>query len=81
MPYLAETLLFLAPFAIFLAWRRLYPGAVPRAVTLWLALAGLACGLAGAAWYGFSVRSGAHVPYQPAELGPNGEVVRGHAPP
>lgn len=80
MPYLAELLLFLAPFAIFLLWRRLNPGAAPRVTTLWLALAGVLLGLAGAAWYGFSVRRGEHVAYQPAQLGADGRIIPGQAP-
>ncbi|WP_149539813.1 hypothetical protein [Siccirubricoccus phaeus] len=77
MPYLFEILLFLAPFALFLAWRRLAPGMAPRPKALWLAAAGLACAMAGLAWYGFSLRSQPHEEYRPAQLGPDGRIIQG----
>ena len=51
MPYLIEALLFLAPFAAFLIWRRLNPGREPGAVLLALAGCGAALMLAGVWWF------------------------------
>jgi hypothetical protein len=81
MAYLAEILLFLAPFGIVLLWQRLAPGATPRTATPWLAAAGLACAMAGAVWYGFTVRQGEHADYQPARLGADGRIIPGQSSP
>jgi drug/metabolite transporter (DMT)-like permease len=80
MPYLAEILLFLAPFAIFALWRRFNPSTEPSPRVLWLALAGVGCGLVGAVWYGFSVRTRPHAEYVPARIGEDGRVIPGQAP-
>ncbi|MCO6419806.1 hypothetical protein JYK14_27110 [Siccirubricoccus sp. KC 17139] len=79
MPYLFEILLFLTPFALFFAWRRLAPSLAPRPAMLWLTLAGLGCAMVGLAWYGFSLRSQPHEAYRPAELGPDGRVIQGRS--
>ena len=81
MPYLVETLLFLAPFAGFALWRLLNPGHALSAAVIWLSLAGVGCGIGGAIWYGqyVSLRPGSV--YVPARLGSDGTVVPGHAEP
>jgi hypothetical protein len=74
LAYLIELLLFLAPFAGFLAWRRANPGqSVPVWLICLLAVAVLV-GAGGAIWYGLSVSLAPGV-YVPAQLGPDGQVL------
>ncbi|MBL6454283.1 hypothetical protein JMJ55_03035 [Belnapia sp. T6] len=81
MPYLVEILLVLAPFLLFALWRRLSPGPVVPAAAVWLLLAGVICGMAGAVWYGFSVSLEPGTVYVPARLGPDGRVLPSGAEP
>lgn len=75
MPYVAEILLFLLPFALFALWRKLYPDAEPSRVLLVLAALGIVLAAAGAAWYGLNRRLEPDRPYEPAHLR-DGQVVR-----
>ncbi|MEN9498846.1 MAG: hypothetical protein RIS83_665 [Pseudomonadota bacterium] len=68
MPYVFEALLFLAPFAAFLLWRRLNPGREPSGVLLWLAACGAVLMVAGALWYGLSRASAPGAHYLPARI-------------
>jgi hypothetical protein len=81
LPYLAEFLLFLAPFAVFGLWRKLNPGREVAGAVVWLMLAGVGLGIAGAVWYARSVRIEAGETYVPARLGPDGRVVPGRGIP
>jgi len=81
MPYLLELLLFALPFAAYALWRRFNPGAEPGSRMVWLALAGIGLGIAGAAWYGLSVSMDRGTVYVPARLGPDGQVIPGRAEP
>ena len=80
MPYLIEALLFLAPFAAFLIWRRLNPGREPGTVLLVLAGCGAALMLAGALWYGLSRASAPGSKYDPARIDGT-EITPGHMEP
>ncbi len=80
MPYLAEILLFLAPFAAYALWRRLNPGVEPSPAEVCLALAGVGLAMAGAVWYGLSVSMAPDMVYVPARI-EDGRVVPGHAEP
>jgi len=75
LPYLIEFLLFLAPFAGFLLWRRLNPGQTVPAGLVWALALALLCGIGGAIWYGFSVSLEPGSVYVPAQLGPDGQVL------
>ena len=81
MLYLVEYLLFLSPFALFALWQRLNPGREVAGIVVWLMLAGVGCGIAGAAWYARSVRIDAGAVYVPAHVGPDGRVVPGRGVP
>ncbi len=81
MIYLIEFLLFLAPFAGFGLWRKLNPNSEVPGVVVWLMLAGVGLGLAGAVFYARSVRIEAHDTYVPAQLGPDGRIVPGRGVP
>ena len=80
MPYLIEALLFLAPFAAFILWRRLNPGREPSGVVLVMAACGAALMLAGAVWYGLSRSSAPGSTYVPARIDGN-EITPGHMEP
>lgn len=79
MAYLLEFLLFLSPFAVFALWQRLNPGREVAGAVVWLLLAGVGCGIAGAVWYARSVRIEPGATYVPAHVGPDGRVVPGHS--
>jgi len=79
MPYLAELLLFLLPFAGFALWRRLNPAVEPDGRFVVAALLGAGLLLAGAVWYGKSVSMQPHANYVPAQLGADGQVRQGGA--
>ena len=82
MPWLAEILLFLTPFALYGVWRRLFPERTPpEGRALWLALAGILLGAALAAGYGLSRRMESGTTYVPAQMGADGRIERGHAEP
>jgi drug/metabolite transporter (DMT)-like permease len=81
LPYLAEFLLFILPFAAFFLWQRFNPGREVAGAVVWLMLAGVGCGLAGAVWYARSVRLETGATYVPARLGPDGRIVPGGAEP
>ena len=82
MPWLAEILLFLTPFALYGVWRRLNPGRrPPEGRTLWLALAGILLGAGMAAIYGLSRRMESGTVYVPARMGSDGRIESGHAEP
>ena len=81
MPYLVEFLLFLSPFALFALWQKLNPGREVAGVVVWLLLAGVGCGMAGAVWYARSVQLEAGAVYVPAHVGPDGRVVPGRGVP
>jgi drug/metabolite transporter (DMT)-like permease len=80
MPYLAEFLLFLVPFAAYALWRRLNPGREPSSRVVWLALAGIGLGLAGAVSYGLSRSIGRDSVYVPPVYR-DGQLIPGHAEP
>ena len=80
MPYLIEALLFLAPFAAFLVWRRLNPGREPGALLLVLAACGAALMMGGALWYGLSRASAPGARYVPAKI-EGGDITPGHMEP
>ena len=81
MPYLIEFLLFLTPFAGFGLWRKLNPGREVPGAVVWLLLAGVGLGMAGAVFYARSVRIEADETYVPARLGADGRVVPGRGAP
>jgi hypothetical protein len=74
VPYLAEFLLFLLPFAAFALWRRYNPAVEPDRRLVLAALAGVGLMLAGAVWYGQAISMRPHAVYMPATLGPDGRV-------
>jgi hypothetical protein len=65
MPYLAEALLFLSPFALYALWLRLNPGRAVGAHVIALALVGLVISIGGAVWYGLSRGMDPHSLYVP----------------
>ena len=75
---LVPVLLFLAPFAGFLIWRRFRPRPAPGRPG---EEAGLALAAAGLAAYGLSRRMEQGSTYVPARLEPDGRIERGHAGP
>ncbi len=77
---LTEFLLFLAPFAAFVAWRRVAAGGGPSPAMLVLILVGLAVLGAAMAWIAESQSLGRTARYVPARL-EDGRVVPGHAAP
>jgi hypothetical protein len=82
MPYLVEILLFLVPFALYLAWRRLDPGfTTADPGLLRLAALGVALALAGAIAYGLLGRREPGAVYVPATLGRDGALHPGHMDP
>ncbi|MBP0491347.1 hypothetical protein [Roseomonas indoligenes] len=54
MPYLAEAILFLAPFALYALWLRFNPGRAVATHVIALAVAGLVVAIGGAIFYGLS---------------------------
>jgi drug/metabolite transporter (DMT)-like permease len=77
--YLVQFLLFLTPFAIFALWRQLNPEREPPRIVIWLLLAGIGLGAAGAIWYGQRVSVEAGSVYIPATVGPDGQIIPGRA--
>jgi drug/metabolite transporter (DMT)-like permease len=75
LAYIIQFLLFVAPFAGFLAWRRLNPERPVPAGLIWALAAAILCGIAGAVWYGQSVSLAPGSVYVPAQLGPDGQVM------
>jgi MFS superfamily sulfate permease-like transporter len=76
----AEALLLVAPFAIFLIWRRVSAGNGPSLPVLAATLAALLAFGAALAWFGIARRIGPSERYVPAKL-VDGRVVSGHAAP
>ncbi len=81
MPYIIELLLFLAPLAGFLVWRRYNPGRPVPSGLVWLLALAILGGIGGAVWYGLSVSLAPGSVYVPAQLGPDGQVVPHRAEP
>jgi len=78
MPYLIETALFLAPFAIYAVWLRFNPGRAVGTHVLALALIGLAISIGGAVWYGLSRSMDPYAIYVPPSV-TEGGIVPGHS--
>lgn len=76
MPYLVEILLFILPFAAYALWRWLNPGVEPGPRVVLAGLAGVLLMFLFALWYGLSVSMSPHERYVPAQLGPDGRVMR-----
>lgn len=76
----AEALLFVAPFAVFLIWRRVSAGGGPSLPLLAATLALLLAFGAALGWLGVAKRIGPRERYVPAKL-VDGKVVAGHAAP
>ena len=74
MPYLAEIVLFLLPFAAYALWRRFNPQVEPEPRIVLLALAGIGLAMAVSVWYGLSVSMAPHAVYVPAEMGEDGSI-------
>jgi hypothetical protein len=82
MAALIAVLLTLAPFALYLAWRRYGGGGgEPSSGVILALLAGVGLMLGAGAWYGLSRSFDAGETYVPAVLGPDGRIQRGHAEP
>jgi hypothetical protein len=81
VPYAIEVILFLLPFAAYAVWRRFNPAVVePSSRLLALAIAGVACALAGAVWYGLSRSMDRGAVYVAPRL--SGDAIEpGHAEP
>jgi hypothetical protein len=80
MPYLAEALLFLSPFALYALWLRLNPGRAVGRHAIALALVGLFLSIGGAVWYGLSRGMDPHAAYVPPHATAGG-IEPGHAAP
>ncbi|HEY8612632.1 MAG TPA: hypothetical protein VIL69_15265 [Roseomonas sp.] len=80
MPYLAEALLFLSPFALYAIWLRLNPGRAVGAHVIALALVGLAISIGGAVWYGLSRGMDPNAAYVPPRVTADG-IEPGHVTP
>jgi hypothetical protein len=80
MPYLAEAILFLAPFALYAIWLRLNPGQPVGTHVIALALVGLALSIGGAIWYGLSRGMDPNAAYIPPRV-TEGGIVPGHVAP
>ena len=80
MPYLAETILFLAPFALYALWLRFNPGRAVGAHVVALALVGLVISIGGAVWYGLSRGMAPGTAYVPPHVTADG-IAPGHAEP
>jgi hypothetical protein len=75
-------LLTLAPFALYLAWRRYGPNSGEPSSGMVLAmLLGVGMALGFAVWFGLSRSFDASETYVPATLGPDGTVQRGQSEP
>lgn len=79
MAALIAALLVVLPFAAYLAWLRYGDPGPGQPRPLVLALIGLvvACGVAAAAWYGFSRSMERDTVYVPARLGEDGSIEPG----
>jgi uncharacterized membrane protein YfbV (UPF0208 family) len=76
----AEALLFAAPFAAFLIWRRISAGEGPSPALLAATLAALLAFGGVVAWLGLGRQIGRNRTYVPAAL-VDGHIVAGHAAP
>jgi predicted benzoate:H+ symporter BenE len=79
MAILAEALLFLLPFALYLLWRRLHPGQEPGLRLLVGGAVAVAAGILALLWFGLS-RSLDQGVYVPPHF-ENGRLVPGHTEP
>lgn len=80
MPYLAEAILFLSPFALYALWLRFNPGRAVGSHVIALALVGLAIGIGGAVLYGLSRGMDPNAVYVPPRVTAEG-IEPGHAAP
>lgn len=78
MPYLVETVLFLAPFALYAVWLRFNPGRAVAAHVVALAVLGLAISIGAAVWYGLSRGMDPYTAYVPPRVTSEG-IAPGHA--
>lgn len=78
MPYLAEAILFLAPFALYAVWLRFNPGRAVGTHVVALALLGLAISIGGAIWYGLSRGMDPYTAYVPPRVTSEG-IAPGHS--
>ena len=80
MPYLAEAILFLSPFALYALWLRLNPGRAVGTHMIALALVGLVLGIGSAILYGLSRGMDPNAAYVPPRATVEG-IEPGHAAP
>jgi hypothetical protein len=82
MAAVVAVLLTLAPFALYLAWRRYGPSSGEPSSGIVLALLlGVGLMLGSAVWFGLSRSFVPGGNYVPAVLGPDGTVQQGHSDP
>ena len=80
MPYLAEAILFLSPFALYALWLRFNSGRAVGTHVIALALVGLAIGIGGAVFYGLSRGMDPNAAYVPPRVTAEG-IEPGHVVP
>lgn len=78
MPYIAETILFLAPFALYALWLRFNPGRAVGAHVVAIALVALVVSIGAAVWYGLSRSMDPYATYVPPRVTADG-IVPGHS--